>query len=141
MARTPAAKRSQAALSIPDAAWAEAVRREAVVRPLAAEPRLGRAAIAGAACRLGLCAAQVYSLVRVLRAHPVTASLAPFRPGPAKDMRLVVPTSRCRTGVPPGIAGPAHWFSRSRADGRPDAGARPSYGEPGHFYGEPGVFL
>ena len=59
MARTPAAKRPSAALSIPDTAWAEVIRRKAVIRPLAAEPRLGKVAIAGVACRLGLQVAQV----------------------------------------------------------------------------------
>lgn len=87
MAKAATAKRPAAALSIPDAAWAEAVRREPVIRPLAAEPRLGKAAIATAARQLGLRATQVYSLVRAFRANPVTASLAPRRPGPAKGSR------------------------------------------------------
>ena len=91
MAKVRTAKRPSAALSIPDAAWAEAVRREAVIRPLAAEPRLGKAAIAGAACQLGLRATQVYFLVRAFRAHPVTASLAPSKPGPAKNSRRLDP--------------------------------------------------
>ena len=91
MSEARIAKRPMAALSIPDAAWAEAVRREPVIRPLAAEPRLGRAAIAGAARQLGLCATRVYSLVRAFRAHPVTASLAPSSPGPAKGSRRLDP--------------------------------------------------
>lgn len=87
MAKAATAKRPAAALSIPDAAWAEAVRRELVIRPLAAEPRLGKAAIATAARQLGLRATQVYSLVRAFRANPVTASLAPRKSGPAKGSR------------------------------------------------------
>ena len=34
-------------------AWEEAVRREAVIRPLATVPRLGKPAVAAAARRLG----------------------------------------------------------------------------------------
>lgn len=52
MPKAGTAKRSAAALSIPDAAWAEAVRREPVIRSLAAEPRLGKAAVAVAARQL-----------------------------------------------------------------------------------------
>ncbi len=91
MPQVRVAARPPAVLSVSDAAWAEAVRREAVIRPLAAEPRLGKTTIAGAARQLGLGAAQVYSLVRAFRAHPVTASLAPSRPGPAKGTRRLDP--------------------------------------------------
>ena len=91
MPQVRVAARPPAALSVSDAAWAEAVRREAVIRPLAAEPRLGKAAIAETVQQLGLRAAQVYSLVRAFRAHPVTASLAPSRPGPAKGTRRLDP--------------------------------------------------
>lgn len=86
MPQVRVATRPPAALSISDAAWAEAV-----FRPLAAEPRLNKAAIAGAARQLGFCAAHVYSLVRVFRADPVTASLAPSRPGLAKGTRRLDP--------------------------------------------------
>jgi putative transposase len=89
-------RRPAAALSIPDAVWAEAVRREAVIRPLAAEPRLGKVAIAKATRQLGLQATQVYSLVRAFRAHPVTASLAPSKPGPAKGTRRLGPAMDAR---------------------------------------------
>ena len=91
MPQVRVATRPPATLSIADAAWAEAVRREAVIRPLAAEPRLGKAAIAEAVQQLGLRAAQVYSLVRTFRAHPVTASLARSRPGPKKGTRRLDP--------------------------------------------------
>ncbi len=86
MPQVRVATRPPAALSISDAAWAEAV-----FRPLAAEPRLNKAAIAGAARQLGFCAAHVYSLVRVFRADPVTASLAPSRPGLARGTRRLDP--------------------------------------------------
>lgn len=82
----PQVRVAAAVLSVFDAAWAEAV-----IRPLAAEPRLGKTMIAGAARQLGLSAAQVYSLVCAFRAHPVTASLAPSQPGPAKGTRPLDP--------------------------------------------------
>ena len=84
-------KRPPAVLSIPDAAWAKAVRRETVIRPLATDDRPGRAAVQVAARQLGLSAPQVYALRRVFRANPVTASLAPSRPGPAKSARRLDP--------------------------------------------------
>lgn len=67
-----------------DEAWTEAVRREAVIRPLAAAPRLSKAAVGVAARALGLSAPRVYGLLRVFRRQPVTASLLPTQPGPAK---------------------------------------------------------
>lgn len=85
------ARRPFAALSIPDAAWAEAVRREAVIRPLAARDRPGKAAVQAAARQLGLSAPQVYALVRAFRAHPVTASLVSRKPGPSKGSRRFAP--------------------------------------------------
>jgi putative transposase len=70
-----------------DEAWAEAVRREAVIRPLAAAPRLSKAAVGVAARALGLSAPRVYGLLRVFRRQPVTASLLPTQPGPTKGTR------------------------------------------------------
>jgi putative transposase len=70
-----------------DEAWAEAVRREAVIRPLAGAPRLSKAAIGVAARTLGLSAPRVYGLLRAFRQQPVTASLLPTRPGPTKGTR------------------------------------------------------
>jgi len=70
-----------------DEAWAEAVRREAVIRPLAAVPRLSKAAVDVAARSLGLSAPRVYGLLRVFRRQPVTASLLPTQPGPTKGTR------------------------------------------------------
>jgi len=71
-------------LAASDAAWAEAVRREAVIRPLAAAPRLGKAMMETAARRLGLSTPRVYGLLRIFRDHPVTAALLPTKSGPAR---------------------------------------------------------
>ena len=70
-----------------DDAWAEAVRREAVIRPLAAAPRLSKAAVGVAARALGLSASHVYGLLRVFRRQPVTASPLPTQTGPTKGTR------------------------------------------------------
>ena len=74
----------------------EAVRREAAIRPLASEVRLGKAAIEAAARQLGLRAAQVYWLIRTFRAHPVTASLLPHRPGPDEGKKLLAPAMEAK---------------------------------------------
>ncbi len=91
MSKPHLAKRPVSAHSIPDAAWAEAVRRDAVIRPLAGERRLGRVTVQAAARMLGLSEPRVYSLVRAFRRHPVTASLAPSKSGPAKGTRRLGP--------------------------------------------------
>ena len=83
-------------LAVSDAAWAEAVRRAAVIRPLAAAPRLGKAMMAAAARRLGLSTPRVYGLVRVFRNHPVTAALLPTKSGPAKGARQLNPAVEAR---------------------------------------------
>ena len=70
-----------------DEAWAEAVRREVVIRPLAAAPRLSKAAVGVAARALGLSAPRIYGLLRVFRRQLVTASLLPTQPGPTKGTR------------------------------------------------------
>ena len=73
-----------ALLSVPDPVWAEAARREAVLRPLLEASRLSRHEVAAAALALELSAPRVYSLLRVFRSNPVTASLLPRKPGQAK---------------------------------------------------------
>ena len=83
-------------LAVSDAAWAEAVRRAAVIRPLAAAPRLGKAVIAAAARRLGLSTPRIYGLLRIFRSHPVTAALLPTKSGPAKRARQLNPAVEAR---------------------------------------------
>jgi putative transposase len=78
-------------LQASDDDWAEAVRREAVIRPLAAMPRLGRSAVLAAAGILGLSEPRTYGLVRTFREQPVAASLLPRRTGPAKGLRRLDP--------------------------------------------------
>src|SRR5271166_162906 len=75
-----------------EAAWAEAVRREGAIRPLASAPRQGKARITAAARDLGLSAPRIYSLIRAFRARPVTASLLPAKPGVPKGRRRLGPT-------------------------------------------------
>jgi putative transposase len=82
---------AQSLHAVSDAAWAEAVRREAVIRPLAAASQLGKVAVTVAARDLGLSAPRVYGLLRAFRRQPVTASLLPTKPGPMKGTRWLAP--------------------------------------------------
>ena len=79
---------SSCALDVSDEDWAEAVRREAVVRPLAA-PRTSRVAVTVAAQDLGLSTAQRYRLIQAFRKQPVTRSLVATKPGPKQGARLL----------------------------------------------------
>jgi putative transposase len=76
---------------VPEPAWQEARRREAVIRPLAGSSRLGRAAIADAATALGLKPVSVYRLVAAYRGRAVTSALVGARPGPQKGSRRLDP--------------------------------------------------
>jgi len=72
---------------VPDEVWAEAVRRAAVVAPLAREDCLTRARVRDAARELGLSLPSAYRLIALYRQNSVAASLVPHRPGPAKGAR------------------------------------------------------
>ena len=74
-------------LEIGEEQWAKAVRREEVVRSLANQPKSSRAIVSGAARDLGLSATQLYRLIRLYRAHPVTQSIVARKPGPARGTR------------------------------------------------------
>jgi len=74
-------------LEIGEKHWGKAVRREAAVRSLAMQPKNNRAIVSATARDLGLSAAQLYRLIRVYRANPVTQSIVANRPGPAKGTR------------------------------------------------------
>ncbi len=87
MPKLAAPERSVFSASEPE--WAEAVRREAVIRPLSASGRLGRGAIKAAAITLGLSEPRVYALLRRFHDRPVAASLLPRRPGPVKGARFL----------------------------------------------------
>jgi len=78
-------------LDINEDRWAEAVRREATVRSLAARENTTQSEVIAAAHVLGLSPAQVYRLLGAYRANPVTQSLVVSRPGPAKGHRLLSP--------------------------------------------------
>lgn len=77
----------RSAFSAGDAEWAEAVRREAVIRPLSVAPRLGLRVLGDAARELGLSVPRVYRLLRAFRDNPVTAALLPSKPGPPRGSR------------------------------------------------------
>jgi putative transposase len=77
----------QSPSSASDADWAEAVRREAVIRPLSAVSRLKSHLVAEAARNLGLSERRIYGLLDAFRETPVTASLLPQKPGPKKGTR------------------------------------------------------
>lgn len=70
--------------SATDEEWREAERRERVIHPLAERERLTRAVIADAAATLEVKWSRVYALLAHYREKPVTSSLIPPKPGPAK---------------------------------------------------------
>jgi len=90
---------------VPDEVWAEAVGRAAVVAPLAAEDRLTRARVRDAARTLGLSVPSADRLIALYRQSPVTASLVPHRPGPAKGTRRLPPGVE---GIVEGAIGAVH---------------------------------
>ena len=84
------------AAAVSDAAWAEAVRREAVIRPLCILSRVGQAAIGAAVRELGLSASRIYALMHAFRSRPVTASLVLVKPGPARGSHRLAPGMEVR---------------------------------------------
>jgi putative transposase len=81
------ASRQASMHAVAEADWTKAVKREAVIRPLAEAPGVGRAAVQAAAARLGLSVPHIYCLIRSFRRHPVTTSLLRHPPGQAKGAR------------------------------------------------------
>lgn len=81
----------QSAHAASDEDWAEAVRREAAIRPLIEAPRLGRLAVQAVAKELGLSVPRIYSLIRTFRTRPVTASMLPL----GGDPRIADQTAWC----------------------------------------------
>jgi putative transposase len=73
--------------SASDADWAEAVRRETVIRPLSAVSHLKSHLVAEAARQLGLSNRRIYGLLHAFRQDPVTTSLLSRKPGPKKGTR------------------------------------------------------
>lgn len=80
-------KPAQSPASASDADWAEAVRREAVIRPLSAASHLKSLLVAEASRQLGLSHRRIYGLLSAFRQNPVTTSLLPRKPGPKKGVR------------------------------------------------------
>src|ERR1700733_10233690 len=74
---------------VPDVAWNEAVRRDAVIRPLAQSERPGRPAVAVAAKQLGLGVSQTDRLLNAFRLGPVTQTLIVASGGRKKGSRLL----------------------------------------------------
>lgn len=63
--------------------------REAVVAPLASLPRLGRAAVAEAAGRVGVSVQRMYGLIAAYRARPETATLMPSKGGRPSGLKVI----------------------------------------------------
>lgn len=80
-------KPAQSLASASDADWAEAVRREVVIRPLSAASHLKSHLVAEASRQLGLSNRRIYGLLSAFRQNPVTTSLLPRKPGPQKGVR------------------------------------------------------
>lgn len=76
---------------VPEMAWQEACRREAVVRPLATRRRLSSHALGDACSQLRLCKSQVYELMRRYRVDPRTTSLVPASGGTPKGADRLAP--------------------------------------------------
>jgi putative transposase len=93
---------AQALQEIPEPAWQEAVRRDAIIRSLAQCERPGRAAVVLAANQLGLSVSQIYRLLGAFRAKPVTQTLVVAARGRKKGSRLLPPT--VETAIERGIA-------------------------------------
>ena len=74
-------------LDVSEDDWAEAVRREEIVRALASAATNSKATVQTAARGLGLSASQVYRLIAKFRAEPNTASLVVTKPGPERGSR------------------------------------------------------
>lgn len=91
MERGVGTRHPQALAGIPEAAWQEACRREAVVRTLAAGPRLSRQAVSDACSRLRLGKSQLYELLRRYRRDPRTTSLVPASGGMPKGADRLAP--------------------------------------------------
>jgi putative transposase len=72
-----------------EAAWGVALRREAVIRPLAEQPRLSAESIAEAANELGLSRSILYKLLQRYRRRPQTSSLLPWKRGRKPDEPLL----------------------------------------------------
>lgn len=80
-------KPTQSLTSPSDADWAEAVRREAVIRPLFETSHLKSHRVAEASRQLGLSTRRIYGLLSAFRQNPVTTSLLSRKPGPQKGVR------------------------------------------------------
>ncbi|GAW37408.1 transposon Tn7 transposition protein TnsB [Roseovarius sp. A-2] len=61
--------------AVDDAAWEQAVAREAVVRRLAEQPRIARAEFLKACRELGVKRSRLYQLIQAYKARPLTSSL------------------------------------------------------------------
>jgi hypothetical protein len=87
----PACSAQQTLHSASDEHWAEAVRREGIIRLLAEGQVAGRGAVRVAARQLGLSVPRRYRLLREFRARPVTDALLLRRSGPARGFRRLAP--------------------------------------------------
>jgi transposase len=88
-----------------EAAWGVALHREAVIRPLAEQPRLSAESIAEAANQLGLSRSILYKLLQRYRRRPQTSSLLPWKRGRKPDEPLLsdereaLLNARCRAAL------------------------------------------
>ena len=74
---------------IPEEVWQVACAREAVIRPLATSPHVGRAEIKAAAKTLGIRRAYVYRLLAAYRRRRQTSTLVPKHRGRPQDTRVL----------------------------------------------------
>ncbi len=78
----PACLAQQTLHSASDEHWAEAVRREGIIKPLAEGQVTGRGAVRAASRQLGLSVPRTYRLLREFQTRPVTDALLPHRSEP-----------------------------------------------------------
>ncbi len=74
-----------------DADWSAALKREAIIRPLAEQVRLSESAVVEAAESLGLGRVTIYRLVNRYKRRPQTSSLLPWKRGRAKNSQFLDP--------------------------------------------------
>jgi len=70
--------------SASDSDWGTALQREAVIRPMAEDGKVGKASVQEAGRQLGVSRTLIYRLVSRYRRRPKTSSLLPWKHGPAR---------------------------------------------------------
>jgi|SRR6516165_2081528 putative transposase len=81
-----------------DAEWGLAVKRESIIRPLAAEGKLSAGLLHDAMLQLNVGRSVLYKLIQRYRRRPKTSSLLPLKRGRGSNVRIWIAMKRscCR---------------------------------------------